>query len=153
PLRLHPAEGRFPSPRLRFAAVLRGMEACMGRHAPRPSTRPRRGECPEGAEFRRYMTARGDALGALLASGDWHPGDPVEVLRLLDGCGRELDDPDFDVVTVMQLARVVGTVTVEGASGVVLEPRKVYDDHADFDTLVVRAGLARFARRPLPGDD
>jgi hypothetical protein len=48
------------------------------------------------------------------------------------------------------LYRRLGTIRLGGVIVPLVEPATSFDDHGDLDRAVCAAGLAEFARRPLP---
>jgi hypothetical protein len=62
--------------------------------------------------------------------------------------GFEAGDED----ELMRLADWGGSIAFGGEPYLVLEPRRAYDDHADFDSAVCRAGLKRFVRPRMDSD-
>jgi hypothetical protein len=102
--------------------------------------RPRRGESAESRAFRECLEFEDDLEDAL--------GQAISALRK---AGYSLEV--LDITALCRLARPVAIVVVDGERTPVIEPIGTWASAYAFDQEMFAAGLRRYIRRPLGGDN
>jgi hypothetical protein len=60
--------------------------------------------------------------------------------------------PDVDAHAAARVAELAGVVRIDGRDVPFVKPHRSYEDNAEFDAALCKAGVREFARATMPGD-